>query len=171
MTNDLNQIEEKRNIRSGKGMIRAREIPVLLLLLLIAGYTQAQNVPALVDGTDAVRQMEIESFDALVKGDAAPLERIWAEDYTFTAPNGVVISKVQYIGMLKNKGVMYETVTSDKLKVKIYGDTALVSGNAIVKGKVGDHIIDGVDRYLTVYLRRDGRWQQVSTLSTRLPKS
>jgi ketosteroid isomerase-like protein len=116
----------------------------------------------------ALRQLENEVIEAFIKSDTDALNRIWADEYSFTAPNGQVVSKENYLALMQVGSLKYEIVKLEDLKVRVYGDTAVAAGRMRVKGKVGTHIIDGQDRYLTVYVKRQGRWQQVATHTSRI---
>jgi hypothetical protein len=71
--------------------------------------------------------------------------------------------------MLKAKSVAYEHLQIENLQVRVYGDAATATGRLVVRGRAMDHVLDGVDHYLTVYVKRDGRWQQVATHTLRIP--
>jgi ketosteroid isomerase-like protein len=116
----------------------------------------------------ALRQLENDVIDAFIKSDTDALDRIWADEYSFTAPNGLVVTKENYLALMKVGSLKYEIVKLEELKLRVYGDTATAAGRIRVKGKVGTHIIDGQDRYLTVYVKRQGKWQQVATHSSRI---
>lgn len=140
------------------------------LLVVSAAYPQTKQKAEVVSAEEtAVRQTEADLADAYLKGDVAQLDNIWADEFTFTAPNGLVISKGQYVAMLRSGQVTYESLTPKRMEVQLYGDTAVVRAQVAVRGKVGDHILDGIDSYMTIYVKRSGRWQQVATLATRMP--
>ncbi|HZN11258.1 MAG TPA: nuclear transport factor 2 family protein [Blastocatellia bacterium] len=142
-------------------------IPVLALFVggAVAGPGQDD---AGAQAEQALRQIEVEVASALLKGETAVLDRLWADEHTFTPPNGMVISKAGHLAMFKSGDLRYESLKLDEIKVRVYGDTATVSGRATVKGKVWDHEFDGQDRYLTVYVKRQGRWQQAASVAVRI---
>jgi len=117
-----------------------------------------------------LRQIENDTLEALVKSDINALHRIWADEYNFTAPNGTVVSKENYLALLQSGSVKYDSLKMEGLQVRIYGDTAVVSGSFIVKGRVGTHELNGTDRFLTVYVKRQGRWQQVASQAARIDR-
>lgn len=117
-----------------------------------------------------LRQIENDTVNALVKGDTNALNHIWADEYSFTAPNGLVVSKENYLAMLQSGSVKYDSLKLEGLQVRIYGDTAVVSGNFVVKGRVGNHELNGTDRLLTVYVKRQGHWQQVASQAARVDR-
>ena len=54
------------------------------------------------------------------------------------------------------------------IKVRIYGDTAVVTSKADLVGKSGDRDISGRFRYTRVYSNRDGQWRIVSFEASRI---
>jgi ketosteroid isomerase-like protein len=106
---------------------------------------------------------------AAMAEDVPAIERIWAAEYQFTAPNGMVVTRDAYLAMIKAKAVLYDRVELQGLKVRLYGDIATVTGRADIHGRAIGHIVDGVDDFLTVYVKRDGRWQQVASHFLRVP--
>jgi ketosteroid isomerase-like protein len=57
------------------------------------------------------------------------------------------------------------------VRVQVFGDAAIVTGRFDVTGRAMGQIVDGVDDYLTMYVKREGRWQQVATHALRVPGS
>ncbi len=115
-----------------------------------------------------VGQLHNEGIQALVRADTAALERMWADDYSFTNPGGNVMDKAGYIGALKSGGLKFETLDIADTKVRVYGDAAVVTGRATVKGKGDNQDINDQVRYTTMYVKRQGRWQAVATQATRI---
>jgi hypothetical protein len=148
-----------------------------IAIVTLTGSTLSGQNPAALTKLEAminaeagneVKQIEREVLTALVDGDLPKLEYIWAKEYTFTIPNGAVISKKQYLEMLKSHDLSYASLQPKHVKVEVYGNTAIASGQVAINGKVGSEIMNATDAYLTVYVFRNDRWQQVATLATRI---
>lgn len=118
-----------------------------------------------------IAAIEAEHVAALRTGDLAALERLWAADFQFVAPNGLTITRDAYLAMLKRQAVVYEKLELSAVKVRVFGDAAAVTGRVDVRGTAMGHIVDGVDDFLTLYVKRDGRWQQAATHMLRVPGS
>jgi ketosteroid isomerase-like protein len=146
-------------------------INILALFVCGASASDGQSASGAQAEQQALRQIESEVSDAYLKGDTEILDRVLADEYTFTPPNGMVISKAAYLAMLQSGAVQYESFKPEGITVRVYGDAAMVMGLMTVKGKVPGHTINGQDRYLTVYVRRQGRWQQVATIAARVASS
>lgn len=100
--------------------------------------------------------------EAIVRGDAAAYDRIMADDYTFTSPTGEVSDKAREIERTKSGDVKFESGRADDVRTRIYGDTAVVTGLWISKGKYKGQDFSGKDRFTTVFVKRGGRWQLVA---------
>jgi len=54
----------------------------------------------------------------------------------------------------------------DEMKVRVYGDTAVVTGQSTVKGIFKTQDISGKYRWTDVFVKRDGKWQIVNAQLT-----
>ena len=52
------------------------------------------------------------------------------------------------------------------LKVRLYGNTAVVTGRADVKGTIGGKDATGALLFTRVYVKKDGRWESVAFQQT-----
>jgi ketosteroid isomerase-like protein len=59
---------------------------------------------------------------------------------------------------------------SEDLRVRVYGDSAVVTGLTRTKGKFMGQEFSTQERATDVFVKRDGRWRCVLTHLTRLPK-
>jgi ketosteroid isomerase-like protein len=58
----------------------------------------------------------------------------------------------------------------DDINVRVYGDTAIVTGRSTAKGKDQYGTMDEQRRWTRVLVRRDGRWQFVHFQGTPITK-
>ena len=92
---------------------------------ICAQQPTAENVRA-VEGT--LKQIEHASADALVKGDVATWSRCVADDWIGTTPEGNIVTKPGAYADLKAGLVVRDLFRLDDLKVRVYGDMAIVLG-------------------------------------------
>jgi len=116
-----------------------------------------------------LRRLNQESVDMQVHHDVAAARRLLADDYTFNQADGTVTNKAQNIAVLQDPGFVIESLTTDDLQVRVYGDTALVTGRATMKATYKGQDTGGQFRYMDVWVKRLGRWQNVASQATRLP--
>jgi uncharacterized protein (TIGR03067 family) len=107
---------------------------------------------------------------AIVKADVAFLERVLHEDYTHHRPSGTVENRAQYLENRKARRVEFESLMADEIKVRVYGDTAVVTYRSTAKGKDPQGAIDEQRRWTRVFVRRDGHWQLVHAQGTPIQK-
>lgn len=125
----------------------------------ISGY-QPGNV------AHAVMQLDSQLNEAGKRHDTALFERTATDDYISVNPAGVVANKAQAIASAKN--FKFESLHIDDVKVRVYGDSAVLTARATLKAQFGDQDISGQYRYLRVYVKRNGQWQLASFQVTRI---
>ena len=95
--------------------------------------------------------------------DAAALERIFAEEYLFTSEKGKVTNKTEALASYKNIDTKYELLEVSDQKVRVIGNNAAVeTGTVRFKGTGKGKPLDGSERYTTVWVWRNGRWQIIA---------
>jgi ketosteroid isomerase-like protein len=103
-----------------------------------------------------------------MKKDRATMERLYAEDYMYTHSNGTVLNKAQEIAESMSPDQAWTAHKSDDLKVRIYGNVAIVTGLSTLTGSSKAYV-SGPRRFTEVWVRRNGRWQMVGGQSTLVP--
>ena len=106
--------------------------------------------------------------DALVKPDLAFLDRILAEDYLFTSPEGEVLTKAQMVAGLKSGEDVVSSVVNLDMKVRVYEDAAVVTGHSIYRETVKGKDISGEYRWTDTWIKKGGRWQCVADHASRV---
>ena len=115
-------------------------------------------------------QLVKELNEATVKADIAFLERVLHEDYAHHRPRGEVENRAQYLENRKARRVDFESLLADDIKVRVYGDAAVVTGRSTAKGKDQHGKMNEQRRWTRVLVRRDGRWQFVLYQGTPILK-
>jgi ketosteroid isomerase-like protein len=116
----------------------------------------------------AVRQLHSELVQAQLKNDTVALDRIWADDHTFTNPLGVVQTKAERLREMKSGDRKLESFSIAEVQVRVYGNTAVVTSHATLKGQRQGRDISGQFRGIDVYVNKRGRWQVVAAQATRI---
>ena len=119
----------------------------------------------------AIMQFESERREATLRNDPAYFERVLADDYMGTGMNGEVTDKAQTIANTKAGNPKFESLTYEDQKVRVYGDAAVVTGRALLKGTTQGQAIDGPVRFTRVYVKRGDKWQLVTFQVTRVAQA
>jgi hypothetical protein len=117
-----------------------------------------------------VRQVLDEWLAALKRGDVAALERIIADDYLVTVSDGRVLNREQDLATIR-EGVKFESAIAQDVRVRVFKETAIVTGEGIFKVRVKDKDFDIRERFTDIYVKRRGHWQPVASHSTSLKKT
>lgn len=98
---------------------------------------------------------------ALIGRDTESLARIMARDCTFTYPlegDGTD----QFIADIGSGDLKVEAMVRDNVEVRVFGQTAVLTGVDTTKWFYKGHAIFGYYRAINVYSEREGRWQLVA---------
>jgi uncharacterized protein (TIGR02246 family) len=139
---------------------------VLLFLAAIALQIGAAAASSQNATKQRILQLEEERNQAIVKGDAAALERMTADDYTFITLRGELRTKAEIIQGFRSGSFHYDNRRISDMNVRVYGDTAVVTGRSVQSGHENGKDYSGDYRFTRVYAKRDGNWQTVALQTT-----
>ncbi len=118
---------------------------------------------------EVIRQivdMERQAKEASLHRDADFSLRTLAEDYVAITPLGQITTKQDTVSARRSGQLRYEAINITDMVVRLYGDTAVVTARADVKGHQLGEDFSGPYRYTRVWVRRSGHWQAVSYQAT-----
>jgi ketosteroid isomerase-like protein len=110
--------------------------------------------------------MERQAKEASLRRDAEFVQRTLAEDYVAITPLGQVTTKQDTVSARKSGQLRYQAIDVSDMVVRVYGDTAVVTARADVKGHQLGEDFSGPYRYTRVWVRHNGHWQTVSYQAT-----
>ena len=129
-----------------------------LILLAVALFAGA----AYADSLEEVRRLDSEISVATWSGDAVWFERNLADDYMLITPGGTMRSKRDVIRELSTPGLKMEPYEPFEVNVRLYADSAVVTGRMLQRFTLGGVRYSNDLRYTDVYVRRKARWVLVS---------
>jgi ketosteroid isomerase-like protein len=98
----------------------------------------------------------------------ATLEKATSDDYTLININGQMSDKSQMISGFKSGQNKLTTDDLSDMKVRVYGDTAVLTGKVSIKGMMGGKDVSGEAMFTRVYVKKGGHWQAVALQQTRI---
>jgi ketosteroid isomerase-like protein len=121
------------------------------------------------DGAEeqAILQVEREWAAAMSKVDAAALDRILAKEWSENA-DGELITRAQATAALNAGAMKFESLTLRDLSAHVFGDAAIATMTAEIKGTFMGKPMPPLQRSTDFFVKRDGRWQAVSTQNTTI---
>ena len=119
-----------------------------------------------------LKKLERAWFDALVASDTTTINQILAEDFIAMGNDGSFINKPEMIGLMSSGGLKLNQIKTEEFKLRLYGNTAVVTGRAIF---IGNQQTLRPNSYIEIWVRRPytsgkTRWQAVSYSSTPITK-
>src|SRR6266478_5771986 len=103
-------------------------------------------------------------LESYLSHDAETMDRIEADEFRIVYPDGAIVTKVQELAAVKRPHGLRDPelkVSTEEAAVRLYGDTAVTTGNLIQEGIHREGPKKGqrfrlVQRYTDVYVKRDG---------------
>ena len=115
-------------------------------------------------------KLEAEFAEAIIKNDPGAIERLVADDWIIINGDGEIIDKERFLGVIKSGALTHETMESDDMRVRVYGDCGVVSALTRTKGKFMGQEFTTEERSTDVFVRSNGRWRCVLTQLTGFAK-
>ncbi len=129
----------------------------------LAGRAQGGGVE------ETLMRVERDTLAAILKRDGAAAGAVLADDFVATLPSGDVQTKAQFLADLKSGDLVIESSEMADMKVRVYGDAAVVTYSSTDKGKYKGQDIGGRYRWTDTFVRRANKWQIVATQGTPIP--
>jgi ketosteroid isomerase-like protein len=115
-----------------------------------------------------IEALEMEWRDAVIHNNVRVMNRLLADDYLGISSNGTVETKAEELAQSRAGTLRIKRLDLNDIKVRIYGNTAVVTSRADLKGVNGQSDISGNYRYTRVYNKRHGKWKIVSFEASRI---
>ena len=144
---------------------------LLMCLWLCAGSAIAQKNDATAE--QEVRRLNAEEVQAFINKDANSMERLWSEDFVVTNPLNKFVTKQQVLGMMRSGFLEIPKYDRQIEYVKTYGDTVIVAGPETVLwgGKMPNAGKTEHLRFTAVWMKQNGRWQEVARHANIVPQN
>jgi len=123
-----------------------------------------------VTSEEELLRVEKEFAEAIVKNDLEGIERLVADDWIIIGPDGEIVERSRFFEVIKSGAMTHDTMESEDFRIRVYADSAVVTGITRTKGKFMGQEFSTEERATDVFVKCDGRWQCVLTHLTRFPK-
>ena len=115
-------------------------------------------------------KVEREFAEAIVKNDLEAIGRFVTDDWIIIDPNGEIVDRARFFEVIKSGALTHDMMESEDFRVRVYGDSAVVTAVTRTKGKFMGQEFSTQERATDVFVKRGGRWQCVVTHLTRFAK-
>jgi uncharacterized protein (TIGR02246 family) len=115
-----------------------------------------------------IEALQEQGRQAALKGDSSFVEKCFADDYVGVAGDGQMRTKAEVMQMYKSASFKYESINERSVKIRTYGDTAIVNTEASVKFTLNGKPFSSDSRTVFVWVKQKGNWKLVTSQSTRV---
>lgn len=141
----------------------------LLLLFLLPALSMAQQQPSpevmkkASPEVTKILALEKRWTDAYKYRDISILSSLLAEDFVITVEDGSTYGKSGYITHTADSSIHVDTAEQSGVKVRIHGNTAIVTGGYHEKGTSKGKPYEYRDRFTDVLMKVNGKWQVIAS--------
>jgi ketosteroid isomerase-like protein len=139
-------------------------IAVLVLAVASMGVAQEQSATGSHEPSveETIKKVDNERIQAQIHADATALDRIYAADFIGVGPSGTVRTKPQVILDFTSGNLKFQSITTDQVQVRVYGDTAVETGLSTMIGQDKGKTVPRDTRFTRVWVKQQGHWRLVA---------
>lgn len=138
------------------------------ILLLVLSGTAAAQVNGAGSGESQIRRLHAQLIRGYMHGDAALLNRVLADDYTFIDDDGRLLTKPHIVESFRSGDHHILSYKMSEEKVRMYGNMAIMTYRYVSTETYKGQDYRGDDRMTRVFAKKSGRWQIVAGQETRI---
>jgi ketosteroid isomerase-like protein len=146
-----------------------RSSPLLTVLVFLPAPVAAQR-PGTAPSADVaeVREAVRRYDDALRRADVAVVGQFFAPEYIFVNARGERLTRADRLANLRAGRTAFDSLAHapQEEQIRPYGNVVVYTTLLTLGGRYGGKAQQGRFRALVVWVRRDGRWQQVASQMT-----
>src|SRR5262249_10901178 len=149
-------------------------IMLLVMIVVLPLATVSKSNASLEDDAKAVAALDTKYQAAVKANDAATMDQILTDDFVLVTGRGSVFSKADLLDSARKKEVTYERQDEEPgtQKVRVWGDTAVVTALLWIKSVQGGKPADYKLWFSDTYVRTPTGWRYFfGQASLPLPKT
>lgn len=144
---------------------RAATLFALASGVLLAAPPQPSNDPTAVQ---AIKQLEQDMGDAMVRVDLAKLGEIYADDFVTVGKSGKVFTKKDLLADFESFHDKLESFENGPIEVQVFGKVAVASAGVSEKRLRQGKDVSGKFVWMDLLENRDGKWVVVRSAGARV---
>ena len=135
-----------------------------LLAFTFAMFATGLGFPQTARDVDLQQLQRLEQVwnQAHENGDADALDKLWADDLEVDVPRMAVMSKADALSFARSGRMKFLHYVTSDLRVRVYGDAAVVSGRLQRTRSMNGKEISDDWRFTKVYVKQAQQWRVVS---------
>jgi ketosteroid isomerase-like protein len=138
-------------------------VGMMLGMCLVGAVGSALEAQQTQDPAETIRTLEKKWTESYQQRRIDILVSLLAEDFVITVEDGHTYSKAGYISHTADTSVHVETAEMSDLKIRMHGNTAVVTGAYHEKGESNGKRYEYHDRLTDVWIKTGRSWQVVAS--------
>ena len=146
-------------------------IYVVAFSLSMAASEKNQSEESNMNDKTSQELLELEkNFQkAIVENDAEAIAHFIVDDWIIVDAEGGIIDKDKFLAVIKSGTLTHDAMNLEQPRVRVYGNTAVITGRATSSGKYMGSPFTTLERSTDVFVKLGNRWRCVLTQLTSLP--
>lgn len=141
------------------------KVSICVLLIAFLGALTLTAAPADYNDSETAQVFALERKwnDAYQHSDVGKMDELLADDFIITIEDGSTFSKAGYIARYGNARVQVDISEMSDLKVRLHGNTAVVTGAYHERGEEAGKSYEYRDRLTDVWMKVQGKWRLIAS--------
>jgi ketosteroid isomerase-like protein len=142
----------------------------IVLAFMGVGVSAAQPPKASQDPADisAIKQLEQDMGDAMVRLDLDRLSKIYADDFVTVGRAGKVITKADILSDFQSFHDKLESFENGDIDVQVFGNVAVANGSVSEKRVRDGKNVSGEFLWMDLLEKRAGKWEVVRSAGSKI---
>ena len=149
-------------------------VSVLMMLTVVSLFSAIQTpaTPADKQAEQEVRQSSDDEVQAFLRDDLAAVAHLWSDSFVVTNPLNKLATKQEVLGMVKSGFLVIAQYDRRIEYAHVYGNIVILAGSETVLwgGKMPIAGKTQQLRFTAVWMRQQGRWQEVARHANIIPQ-
>jgi hypothetical protein len=142
----------------------------VLSLPLAAGAQDGVKRPGDIEASEALTAAK-KWASVVGQANISGLEELLHKDYLHIHSTALVETKVKFIEALTTGARKYDPITIEDANVRVFGDSAVVTGKFSLRAMSRGRVIEGVNRFSLVVVKTPRGMQAASFHATSIPQA
>jgi ketosteroid isomerase-like protein len=133
-------------------------IAVLSAVVFPILFVQAQESSSAAE----IRSLELKMLECYKHRDVEVFAAVLDDDFVITFEDGSTYSKTGYLSYSASSSTHVVLAETPEMKIRIHGDTAIVTGVYHEKGVDNQRAYDYHDRFTDIWMKKAGKWRLIA---------
>jgi ketosteroid isomerase-like protein len=144
--------------------------PILLTLSGCTAWADPPQPSSDPGSVNAIKQLEQDMGDAMVRVDLAKLGEIYADDFVTVGSSGKVVTKKDLMTDFESSHNKLESFQNGPIDVRVFGNVAVANGSVSEKRLRGGKEVSGNYVWMDLLENRNGKWVVVRSAGAKVDK-